>query len=150
YNNSEGTLTLSNSIVALSARGGDIANYGDLLGSHNLVGDGSGLSDWLSGDPGLGPLQDNGGPTRTMALLSGSRAIDAGDSSLVPPGVTTDQCGRDRIAGPAVDLGAVEFDGSGDTDELPPGETALRDSGSAVSQVTPVKSDVNSLVVVAL
>src|SRR5262249_25628961 len=30
-------------------------------------------------DPRLGPLQDNGGPTQTMALLPGSPALNAGD-----------------------------------------------------------------------
>jgi len=33
----------------------------------------------------LGPLQDNGGPTFTHALLPGSPAIDAGDSKFTPP-----------------------------------------------------------------
>jgi len=42
-------------------------------------------------DPMLGPLQDNGGPTFTHALLPGSPAIDKGNSSL-----TTDQRGRTR------------------------------------------------------
>ena len=32
-------------------------------------------------NPHLGPLADNGGPTKTHALLSGSPAIDAGDPS---------------------------------------------------------------------
>src|SRR5262249_1078521 len=59
---------LNNSIVANSPQGGDISNAGILRGSHNLVEDGSGLTGWLSGDPRLGPLQDNGGPTQTMAL----------------------------------------------------------------------------------
>jgi hypothetical protein len=39
-------------------------------------------------DPGLGPLQDNGGPTKTHALLAGSPAIDGGD-----PGGCTDSFG---------------------------------------------------------
>jgi CSLREA domain-containing protein/uncharacterized repeat protein (TIGR01451 family) len=38
-------------------------------------------------DPLLGPLQDNGGPTPTQALLPGSPAIDAGN----PSGCTDDQ-----------------------------------------------------------
>jgi hypothetical protein len=32
-------------------------------------------------NPMLGPLQNNGGPTQTMALPSGSPAIDAGNPS---------------------------------------------------------------------
>ena len=72
----------------------DIKNTGTLTGSHNLIEDGSGgigLTDTLTGDPDLGPLADNGGPTQTMALLAGSPAIDAGDNNLIPAGVATDQ-----------------------------------------------------------
>ena len=37
-----------------------------------------GNTDQISTDPMLGPLQDNGGPTFTHALLGGSPAIDKG------------------------------------------------------------------------
>jgi hypothetical protein len=57
-------------------------------------------------DPNLGPLTNNGGPTLTMALLPGSLAIDAGDTSAAP---VTDQRGFPRPAGAAVDIGAFEF-----------------------------------------
>src|SRR5262249_40095581 len=36
------------------------------------------MGDQINTDPMLGPLQDNGGPTFTHALLTGSPAIDAG------------------------------------------------------------------------
>ena len=62
--------------------------------------------------PGLGELQDNGGPTPTMALLPGSPALDAGNDSyaLDPTGnpLLTDQRGYERISGAAVDVGAYE------------------------------------------
>jgi hypothetical protein len=57
-------------------------------------------------DPKLGPLADNGGPTLTMALLPGSPAIDAGNTSLAP---ATDQRGFSRPAGRAADIGAFEY-----------------------------------------
>ena len=57
-------------------------------------------------DPKLGPLADNGGPTLTMALLPGSPAIDAGDTSLAP---ATDQRGVPRPFSLAADIGAFEF-----------------------------------------
>jgi hypothetical protein len=51
-------------------------------------------------DPMLGPLQNNGGPTQTMALPSGSPAIDAGNPSGCKDGsghlLTTDQRGYPR------------------------------------------------------
>lgn len=45
---------------------------GTITGGNNIVGQ----------DPLLGPLADNGGPTRTHALLPGSPAINAGDPNL--------------------------------------------------------------------
>ncbi|MFO0547766.1 MAG: choice-of-anchor Q domain-containing protein [Polyangiaceae bacterium] len=54
-------------------------------------------------DPLLGPLADNGGPTATMALMSGSPAIGAGVDC--PP---TDQRGVERTNG--CDLGAYQHD----------------------------------------
>ncbi len=41
-------------------------------------------------------------------LLEGSPAIDAGDNSLIPSGITTDQRGADRIQNGVVDMGAYE------------------------------------------
>ena len=105
-------LTLNNSIVAGNA-GGDIS--GTVVGQSNLIGDASGglnPSKNLvgAGNPGLGPLQDNGGPTYTMALLPGSPAINRGDFSLLPGGFTTDQRGPGfpRVVGSTVDIGAFE------------------------------------------
>ena len=55
-------------------------------------------------DPRLGPLQDNGGPTDTEALLAGSPAIDAGDTCG-----TLDQRGTTRPRGSSCDIGPYEF-----------------------------------------
>jgi uncharacterized repeat protein (TIGR01451 family) len=63
-------------------------------------------------DPGIGPLEDNGGPTLTHALLAGSQAIDAGDNDECP---NNDQRGGIRPAdgdenGTFIcDIGAFEF-----------------------------------------
>jgi CSLREA domain-containing protein len=54
----------------------------------------------------LGPLQDNGGPTKTHELLPGSKALNAGSNALVD-GLTTDQRGLPRIVD-VVDMGAFE------------------------------------------
>ncbi len=54
----------------------------------------------------LGPLQNNGGPTLTHALLAGSVAIDA---ATADPDITTDQRGVARPQGGAPDIGAFEF-----------------------------------------
>src|SRR5207245_11762188 len=57
--------------------------------------------------PLLGTLQDNGGPTQTMALLPASPAVDAGDNTGA---ATFDQRGPGfpRIAGGVIDIGAFE------------------------------------------
>ncbi|MDZ4659007.1 MAG: choice-of-anchor Q domain-containing protein [Bythopirellula sp.] len=105
-----GTVTLDNTIVANSVTGGDIS--GSVSGSFNLIEDGSGglgLLNTISGDPLLGQLQDNGGPTFTHALLVGSPAIDAGDPGFVPP-PDYDQrgVGFDRVVNGRIDIGAFE------------------------------------------
>jgi predicted outer membrane repeat protein len=103
-------VTLVNNIVAGSTSGADLVVVleldGTVTGSHNLIGDGSGgLPNTITADPLLGPLADNGGPTKTMALLPNSPAINAG---LPIAEVSTDQRGIARPQGPAPDMGAYE------------------------------------------
>ncbi len=73
----------------------------------------------------LGGLASNGGPTRTIALLNGNNAIDAGDpafgfacldgnSALI----TADQRGFSRPAGYFCDIGAFEYDAVNPIDEI--------------------------------
>jgi hypothetical protein len=58
--------------------------------------------------PQLGPLQDNGGPTWTMAPQPGSPAIDAVPASQCA--LASDQRGYSRPAGNgACDIGAIEY-----------------------------------------
>jgi predicted outer membrane repeat protein len=85
-------LELGNTILKAGASGVNIFNNGGTVTSHgyNVCSDnGSGFlngpGDQINTDPMLGPLQDNGGPTFTHALLPGSPAIDAGDSNFTPP-----------------------------------------------------------------
>jgi hypothetical protein len=85
-----GTANLRNDIVALNSPNDLSAAVTDL--GHNITG----------GDPQIGRLQDNGGPTFTRALLNASPAIDAGDDCVTEithcndpdlPQLTTDQRG---------------------------------------------------------
>jgi len=64
----------------------------------------------INRDPMLGPLQNNGGPTETMALGPGSAAIDAGNNAIcaAEPVNNLDQRGIVRPQGPQCDIGAVE------------------------------------------
>src|SRR5205085_8312044 len=58
----------------------------------------------------IGLLRDNGGPTKTHALLPGTPAINMGNNELAN-GLATDQRGEGfpRIVGDSVDIGAFEF-----------------------------------------
>ena len=57
----------------------------------------------------LGPLQDNGGPISTHALLPGSPAIDAGDPSFTPPPFYDQRgSGFDRVINGRIDIGSFE------------------------------------------
>jgi hypothetical protein len=110
---SGGTVTTKNMILAGNAAlsSPDIAGVLNSQG-HNLIGDGTGGSgydptDLLNVDPLLGPLQDNGGPTFTEALLPNSPAIDAGDPTDAP---MWDQRGPGfpRVVNGRIDIGAYE------------------------------------------
>lgn len=130
-NNNAGPIRIINTLVAFNVSG----NGPDLLGpftslGHNLLTNFSGSSGFTLGtnnangdlvgasfapiSPILGPLQNNGGPTQTIALLPGSPAIDAGDNCVVVGGgclttpLTTDQRGISRQVNQTVDIGAFE------------------------------------------
>ena len=124
------SLTLSNSIVAGNTDDGTAPDaevtgeaVNDLVVKHSLIGDTTGLEITATTGPGnilnqlplLGPLEDNGGPTLTHALLPGSPAIDAGSNALaldrIGNPLTTDQRGDVRLQSVAVDIGAVEAGG---------------------------------------
>jgi hypothetical protein len=109
-----GTVTLRNTIIANSPSGGDCSRSGGSVinNGFNLVEDNS--CNFTGGaDPLLGPLQDNGGPTLTHALLLGSPAIDAGDPNYCAG--ATDQRGYFRLVdgnndgNARCDIGAYEY-----------------------------------------
>jgi hypothetical protein len=114
YNNPLGVVTIRNTILAANA-GPSAPDLAGTLTSHghNLIGVRDGGSGYASTDllgtsanpldPSLGPLQDNGGPTETMALLVGSPALDAGDPDLLG---SPDQRGVVRTGG--VNIGAYQ------------------------------------------
>jgi hypothetical protein len=112
---------MKSSILAGSLHGGNCASTGDgptSLG-HNLSDDGTCAflqpGDLTGVAAGLDPagLQANGGPTRTIALLPTSPAVNAIDQAAcvdeVGDPLTTDQRGVARPWGPACDIGAFEY-----------------------------------------
>ena len=120
--NNLGSVELTSTIIARNTSNPGPNCLGSLSSQgYNLVGNNSGCgftattgdlvgTAGSSIDPLLGPLQDNGGPTFTHALLPGSPAIDSGDDSVLGPphNLTTDQRGFPRLQGTRVDIGAYE------------------------------------------
>jgi hypothetical protein len=138
----ETVTTLHNTIVAGNFRRQAAPVRDDIDGnvhassSHNLIGDGTGMTGVSGGSNGnqvgsntaaldarLGFLASNGGPTQTHHLLPDSPALDAGDNSLALDAfnstLTTDQRGAgfarfvdslDADATATVDIGALEAD----------------------------------------
>ncbi|MGB2955975.1 MAG: choice-of-anchor Q domain-containing protein, partial [Anaerolineales bacterium] len=109
YNSAASSLHMANTILADSSSGGspggDCVNAGTISTSiYNLVEDNT-CSAAVSGDPGLYTLEDNGGPTKTMAIGSGSSAVDAGDDGTCE---LVDQRGVVRPHGTDCDIGAFE------------------------------------------
>lgn len=118
--NDGGVVTIGGTILKAGASGKTIEGDSSISSAgYNLSNDDGGgfltggAVDHINTDPKLGPLQDNGGPTFTHALLAGSPAIDQGYSF----GLTTDQRGQARpfdfsaIAntGDGSDIGAFEY-----------------------------------------
>ena len=95
------------SIVSDSSN--NVTSYGYNLSSDDGGGYLNGPGDQINTDPMLGPLQDNGGPTFTHALLPGSPAIDSGDPNFTPPPFY-DQRGPDfnRVRNGRIDVGSFE------------------------------------------
>ncbi len=98
-----GTLGLTNSIVA--ANDGNTAP--DLVATHSISS-----SNVVGGDPRLGPLGDNGGPTETMLPQSDSPAVATGDPNVCQVGLVSglDQRGAERPTR-TCDAGAVDTGG---------------------------------------
>ncbi len=109
----------SGTLVMYTYRFSLIGSSPGTTGACTVYGD-FGTHDFLNSVDYLGALQDNGGPTQTVALLSGSNAID---TTYVYPGcldqnsqpIQADQRGFPRIACPRCDVGAFEF---GAVDEI--------------------------------
>lgn len=100
---------LQNSIVA-NNHSNNCYKVATSLG-HNLdSGNTCGLAatgDLTDTNPLLGPLQNNGGKTKTRALLPGSPAINAAENSACP---ATDQRGVARPQGGVCDIGSYELE----------------------------------------
>ncbi|HET6594678.1 MAG TPA: PxKF domain-containing protein [Anaerolineales bacterium] len=98
-----GDVQVQNSILSgasIDNCGGSVVDLGNNL-SWPIENNCPGTQD----DPRLDSLADNGGPTQTVALLTGSPAIDSGNNDTCE---STDQRGVTRPQGEACDIGAFE------------------------------------------
>ncbi|MFL6336657.1 MAG: Calx-beta domain-containing protein [Pyrinomonadaceae bacterium] len=143
--------TLRNTIVANNTAGADPDLQGTFNSQdYNLIRtpgsatiSGTTTHNVTGVDPLLSPLQNNGGPTQTHALLAGSPAIDAGSSN----GLTTDQRGLTRPvdnasaanASNGADIGAFEAQAAPAAGQLQfsaASYTAAESAGNAAITVT--------------
>lgn len=122
----EADVTLSNTILQTTSARPNLRAYSDQDGNnpgvvniwslgYNLTSDFGylyGTGDQHSTDARLDPagLQDNGGPTPTIALLAPSPALQGGDPAGLP-GDAYDQRGTGfaRVSGARIDIGAYEY-----------------------------------------
>ena len=105
------TTVINNTIIASNSGGNcSFASGGTFTGGHNIQYGDSTCFFMTVANPLLGSLADNGGAARTMALSTGSPAIDAADPAKAP---TTDARGVARTDGNGdgivvADIGAFE------------------------------------------
>ena len=125
----DGDLTIYNSIVAGNTAyyGADIYNGATISGSHNLIGNGNGSSLTNGSSNNIVGATANSifvnMAQGNYRLADGSPAIDKGNDTLIPAGITTDLDGNRRIHGTAVDIGAYEY-----------GSTPLEDVYNAIDK----------------
>ena len=115
-----GSLEIGNSILKAGTSGASIVSSGTVV-SHgfNLSSDNGGgfltaPGDQINTNPLLGPLQNNGGPTFTHELLTGSPAINAGTpDSTPPPAYDQRGPGYPRVINGQIDIGSFEVQPAG-------------------------------------
>jgi predicted outer membrane repeat protein len=132
-----GTMNAGNTLIGNNTDNGTAPDYSGTLNSqgYNLLENTAGAT--VTGDtatnitgvdPNLGPLANNGGPTFTHALLSGSPALDQGKSF----GTTTDQRGGPRPN----DIPAIANASGGDGADIGANEVQANAVLAAVSRKT--------------
>jgi hypothetical protein len=109
----EGSGALGNTILNDNSDAnitGTMTSRGYNLSSDDGGGNLTGPGDQINTNPMIGPLQNNGGPTLTHALLPNSPAINAGDPNFTPP-PSFDQRGSPfvRVFNGRIDIGSFEM-----------------------------------------
>lgn len=127
-------VAVQDSLLALNS-GGNCGANSVVDGGHNIgFGDGSCPVGFGTGDPNLGPIQDNGGPSQTISLGPGSAAVDAVPATGAGC-QQTDERGVPRPSGSACDIGAYEVAGPAITTD--PATKMTRTGAQVNATVTP-------------
>ena len=117
-----GQLQIGNTILNAGASGvnlyvnggGTVTSLGYNISSDDAGGFLTGPGDQLLTNPMLGPLQNNGGPTLTHALLPGSPATNEGNPNFTPPPLFDQRGpGFDRVVNGRIDIGSFEVQSAG-------------------------------------
>jgi hypothetical protein len=141
---------IGDTILNAGASGGTITNNGGTFTSlgYNLASDDgggvlTGPGDQINTDPVLGPLQDNGGPTFTHALLPGSPAIDAGDPNFTPPPFDDQRGpGFPRVVNGRIDKGSFEVQSGGTPTPTPTPTPTTTPTPTATPTATPTPTPI--------
>ncbi len=145
---SDGSATIGNTTVFSSIVAGNLNSDVDNVGTggntisssgFNLIGTGNATTSFGQStdivnvaNPLLGTLSNNGGPTRTHALLVGSPALDAGDVSTT---LANDQRGSGftRLIGGRVDIGSFELQAPTPTVNLSVDNSSISEGGGTAT-----------------
>jgi len=135
-NGGDATITVTGSILADSGYGQScsaaVTDGGFNIDDGTSCGFSAPYHDLINTNPSLAALAGNGGPTQTMALNSGSPAIDAGQSGSACTSVndSEDQRGfvRPDVAATACDIGAYEYGAAAPTPTPTPTSTSTSTS----------------------
>lgn len=154
YNGTNATLTLRNSLIANNIDASTLQVFNDCSGTvtsegYNLIEDTTGctINGTTTGnitgvDPNVAALANNGGPTFTHALNTGSPAINAGDilgcrdqaNSLL----LTDQ--RSYLRNGVCDIGAYEYNSPGQATPTPTPTQTSTSTPTNTSTSTPTRT----------
>ena len=147
--------TYRNTIIAGNSGASNVFSNGGSITSlgYNISSDASGNltqpTDKPNTNPRLAPLANNGGPTQTHALQTGSPAIDAGNTAL-----TTDQRGFKRPSdiasvanaqgGNGSDIGAFELEAPQSGPNLVVNQTDDHDDGTCGTTDCTLREAINA------
>jgi len=141
-----GPLEIGNTILNRGNSGANIDSFGEVtvaslgynLSSDDAGGHLTGPGDQINTDPVLGPLQDNGGPTFTHALLPGSPAINAGNPGFTPPPFFDQRGpGFERVVNGRIDIGSFEVQSGATPTPTPTATTTPTPTPTAAATSTP-------------